>query len=243
MGRVHRFSFDTPDQLDRVRGLCVEYGLTRTGDDDGDVTGGGIRLRYGVDLTHGRLTLDVVHLPDPMTTKHVFHRVQQALDGVASVGQVPLEKATQVARIYVRNTSGNELLDFSVDREYGTGKLYKSHIETDNKKVKLKHYGKRRGWAQVLEGRSKNDNGVVGTLIMRFRSGDTAVKVDYSIMESGIADARITGGLNAHQYAATAWDYWRYLKRKGEPEPHIKKHTSGNTSYLTVLIKVASAQD
>jgi len=74
------FSHVTEAGVNALDRFLTDSGMTRTPGADGEVKGPNMEMSFALDLAAGKLTLDLLHLPDHMPPEHIAYAVQTMLD-------------------------------------------------------------------------------------------------------------------------------------------------------------------
>lgn len=74
------FSDVTESGVKALERYLADSGMSRTPGVDGSVTGQNMQLTYALDLAAGKLTLDLVRIPDHMPPEHIAYAVRTMLE-------------------------------------------------------------------------------------------------------------------------------------------------------------------
>lgn len=80
------FSHVTEAGIDALDRYLADSGMTRTPGSEGNVVGNNMKMTYALDLAAGKLTLDLLHIPDHMPPGHIAYAVQKMLESGKPLG-------------------------------------------------------------------------------------------------------------------------------------------------------------
>lgn len=74
------FSHVTETGVNALDRYLTDSGMTRTPGAGGSVSGQNMQMTFALDLAAGKLTLDLLRVPDHMPPEHIAYAVQTMLD-------------------------------------------------------------------------------------------------------------------------------------------------------------------